>query len=63
MTKDRYTIEDVAPFAGAWIEISVKKVRSLISLVAPFAGAWIEIDSLVKAVQDYIGRSLRGSVD
>ena len=34
----------VAPFAGAWIEISEEKGRRLIEVVAPFAGAWIEID-------------------
>ena len=45
MTKTKlYAGNVVAPFAGAWIEIS----RSLIwfqgrFLVAPFAGAWIEI--------------------
>ena len=34
----------VAPFAGAWIEISVMG-RGMLKLVAvaPFAGAWIEI--------------------
>ena len=33
----------VAPFAGAWIEISVAKSKYLCVAVAPFAGAWIEI--------------------
>ena len=33
----------VAPFAGAWIEITRKIKQSLYALVAPFAGAWIEI--------------------
>ena len=37
----------VAPFAGAWIEITVKKTSSFKSYVAPFAGAWIEIKILV----------------
>ena len=36
--------KEVAPFAGAWIEISEEKGRRLIEVVAPFAGAWIEID-------------------
>ena len=34
---------EVAPFAGAWIEISSPFIFSSISFVAPFAGAWIEI--------------------
>ena len=36
----------VAPFAGAWIEISRDIVLDSYSDVAPFAGAWIEIHSL-----------------
>ena len=56
-------IFDVAPFAGAWIEInSTDGILGDIN-VAPFAGAWIEI----LCGSDYtsvIGRrSLRGSVD
>ena len=33
----------VAPFAGAWIEITMQIFPSSLSRVAPFAGAWIEI--------------------
>ena len=33
----------VAPFAGAWIEISSNPKSSTVICVAPFAGAWIEI--------------------
>ncbi len=33
----------VAPFAGAWIEILIKRNSVLSGVVAPFAGAWIEI--------------------
>ena len=33
----------VAPFAGAWIEITFVLFLVLVALVAPFAGAWIEI--------------------
>ena len=33
----------VAPFVGAWIEISLLHVRLALQLVAPFVGAWIEI--------------------
>ena len=42
----------VAPFAGAWIEISidVKYVRT--TIVAPFAGAWIEIDKHLNKLID-----------
>ena len=34
---------DVAPFAGAWIEILALNDPDLSDNVAPFAGAWIEI--------------------
>ena len=34
---------DVAPFAGAWIEILHPVSSGETHLVAPFAGAWIEI--------------------
>ena len=33
----------VAPFAGAWIEISTSFANCHAHSVAPFAGAWIEI--------------------
>ena len=33
----------VAPYAGAWIEMTVIMGRLPPSLVAPYAGAWIEI--------------------
>ena len=35
---------NVAPFAGAWIEIMLVPILLALSDVAPFAGAWIEID-------------------
>ncbi len=35
---------DVAPFAGAWIEILLHLIYSISYYVAPFAGAWIEIN-------------------
>ena len=36
--------EDVAPFAGAWIEIENRTGRGTAGAgVAPFAGAWIEM--------------------
>ena len=33
----------VAPFAGAWIEIRIADAAEVQRFVAPFAGAWIEI--------------------
>ena len=33
----------VAPFTGAWIEITCSKSRWRTCGVAPFTGAWIEI--------------------
>ena len=37
----------VAPFTGAWIEISFPAQRTTAAgLVAPFTGAWIEIKTL-----------------
>ena len=55
--------ENVAPFAGAWIEISDRTRTGRSVEVAPFAGAWIEIFGDVKMKEDASGRSLRGSVD
>ena len=37
------SINAVAPFAGAWIEISPALYTSTAANVAPLAGAWIEI--------------------
>ena len=34
---------NVAPLAGAWIEIEKKGGGYMLELVAPLAGAWIEI--------------------
>ena len=53
----------VAPFAGAWIEITEYLVKCYPSGVAPFAGAWIEIEEEKEAIDAFWGRSLRGSVD
>ncbi len=38
----------VAPLAGAWIEMSKVNARPLNIAVAPLAGAWIEIQILCK---------------
>ena len=40
----------VAPFAGAWIEITVALFDANEDVVAPFAGAWIEISVAVTSV-------------
>ena len=40
---------NVAPFAGAWIEIAIPLCRVFAIFVAPFAGAWIEIEIGEKA--------------
>ncbi len=34
---------EVAPLAGAWIEICLQDARRPVGNVAPLAGAWIEI--------------------
>ena len=34
---------EVAPYAGAWIEIHKTDFNVLVTWVAPYAGAWIEI--------------------
>ena len=39
-------INAVAPFAGAWIEISERKRYRILTTVAPFAGAWIEMERM-----------------
>ena len=33
----------VAPFTGAWIEMTIPVDGANLTLVAPFTGAWIEI--------------------
>ncbi len=38
---------NVAPLAGAWIEISVKQQALHEEHVAPLAGAWIEIQQRI----------------
>ncbi len=53
----------VAPYAGAWIEITVMSAPAELDTVAPYAGAWIEIYVWSKPYITASGRSLRGSVD
>ena len=44
----------VAPFVGAWIEISPSIVIVITDDVAPFVGAWIEIIEKNKALADMV---------
>ena len=39
----KINLTQVAPFAGAWIEIKKFNQEIIYDNVAPFAGAWIEI--------------------
>ena len=58
-----YGDDDVAPLAGAWIEIpQFPEVPYQVS-VAPLAGAWIEIKSGGEKVKASLCRSPRGGVD
>ena len=56
-------LSEVAPFAGAWIEILIETQQYKSLIVAPFAGAWIEIGLPHFLLYPAYGRSLRGSVD
>ena len=45
MSEERIkVIMQVAPLAGAWVEIVLASLESGIGTVAPLAGAWVEID-------------------
>ena len=52
MSNTKSIIENcvVAPFAGAWIEISKLSCDQIKQSVAPFAGAWIEIHLVCIAI-------------
>ena len=56
-------MDEVAPLAGAWIEISDKWHGPSITRVAPLAGAWIEIPKKSNNLCVFTGRSPRGSVE
>ena len=43
MKDGQISLKNVAPHAGAWIEIIIKKLSNKLRQVAPHAGAWIEI--------------------
>ena len=54
---------NVAPFTGAWIEISDRLGSQFEQYVAPFTGAWIEIHHTMAHADPLEGRSLHGGVD
>ena len=37
------SIDNVAPYTGAWIEINALRPNFTFPIVAPYTGAWIEI--------------------
>ena len=53
----------VAPYTGAWIEMTVGRGIHYRKPVAPYTGAWIEIISEGDTSLSYKSRSLHGSVD
>ena len=53
----------VAPFVGAWIEISNNVDELAEAWVAPFAGAWIEIYMWFGRYSYILRCSVRRSVD
>jgi len=53
----------VAPFTGAWIEMSTPASCRAASTVAPFTGAWIEIRQYGPTCWQKTRRTLHGCVD
>mgnify|MGYP001298305982 CR=1 FL=1 len=53
----------VAPYMGAWIEMTKSKICSYSSTVAPYMGAWIEIFLVAAEIKTMTGRTLHGCVD
>ena len=53
----------VAPYLGAWIEISSTGNSSQVMTVAPYLGAWIEIAYFTARAAIVSSRSLLGGVD
>ncbi|WP_404351964.1 hypothetical protein [Caproicibacterium sp. XB2] len=58
-----HSAQFVAPYTGAWIEITTGDATINTANVAPYTGAWIEIYPRAIAPATIIGRSLHGSVD
>ena len=63
MTRQAGGVSGVAPYTGAWIEMSVSPVAFAATAVAPYTGAWIEINSAPFSSSSCTSRSLHGSVD
>ena len=63
MASDGGIKTQVAPLAGAWIEIVKSHTSANVIIVAPLAGAWIEIATGRGKLMIRICRSPRGSVD
>ena len=57
------SVNVVAPLAGAWIEIHLKRLMAFANGVAPLAGAWIEIQPHTLTAVRFGCRSPCGSVD
>ena len=53
----------VAPCAGAWIEMALSRRGRYALQVAPCAGAWIEMVPVAICVPSVYRRPLRGGVD
>ena len=53
----------VAPFTGAWIEMSAPLSVPKKFAVAPFTGAWIEIPMSDALFSSPVSRTLHGCVD
>jgi len=49
-----YSIDSVAPRAGAWIETSRRETPRRVCLVAPRAGAWIETNCIIKLYHGFL---------
>ena len=52
---------DVAPLAGAWIEIALFIIKQIAIEVAPLAGAWIEIYNSSTYDTKYVVAPLAGA--
>ena len=46
-----FTILEVAPLVGAWIEILAELFNAEVEFVAPLVGAWIEIAQFINNVK------------
>ena len=63
MKIDGINVYKVAPFMGAWIEITATLTKAATSTVAPFMGAWIEIVKSLEFGCLLHSRTLHGCVD